>query len=1137
MRLEQLLLTSFGRFEGKALQLSPHGSRLSVVYGPNEAGKSTSLRAYEGLLFGIDSTDDAYLHEPKKLRVGGVIVSDAGERLVLHRRRGRKDTLRDEHDQPIDERRLALLLRGVDRETFRLLYGLDHVRLREGARTLFAKGHGVGESLFEAGLSGARVSQLAKALRAECEAMFTPRARERPLNEALRAFGQANREAREYATQPATYQAQVQGIEQARLDKLEAERELAALEQRRRFLERGRRVAPLLAKRRRLLAELEEVGPFVPLHEGAAEERERATRELRESEEILQQLATERTELERRLAAQPALILPFDPGKERADLAELLGAAREALAKAPVLAQEREELALRLSGPRRMVAEPDVAQERELLELVAARDDARRAKERASEQEREERAVVSQLAGRLAALRARSLPAIEALSLLVEEGERALLRAERREAERVKAEDRMAAARQRFERLGAKGSLEDVRAQPGPAVEVWSALIKRCEQAQRAMAEASSRSQEAALVFATQTSELERLRARGPLISEADLARERSARDAALEEALADPSESRRRHVRELVKTADATSDRLRFEADRLARLSALELTVRELGSAHDQQRARALAHEREHQAARRELSELLEQIGAPELPPELVASWLSRREEVSQALAQAQAARQAMAELDAQAESLARELIVALPGVAHPAEPPFDGLRVLLSVARVQLAEALELRAQIARLLADHEAAEGACTRATARREVCEQAEARAIETLSRELERWALPDGARREDVARAAHEARRDKELLRHMRKLDEEWQARASIEERLRVRAHEIAAALGREPDGELVALAAELSAELGRAQQQLEQRRELEHKRAELAQREAAAVERARGARVVLEIARERAGVARLSDLPLAEQKSAQGARLSTQLEVTLDALLVASDGSAVSELEASYADFDPDKAENEDEYEQERAALERRREAAAHQRVGLEQALEHMDESRAADKAELAAEHLARAKTYAERYMRLRLALSLLERQVKSYQAEHQAPLVAATSRYFHALTEGAFEGVSVTLDEDDQPELVAKRGRDELPVSGLSDGTKDQLYLALRLASIVRHARGVESLPLVLDDVLIHFDEQRARAALSLFAELSGAMQVLLFTHQARVVELARGMADARVEIVSLEM
>ena len=74
----------------------------------------------------------------------------------------------------------------------------------------------------------------------------------------------------------------------------------------------------------------------------------------------------------------------------------------------------------------------------------------------------------------------------------------------------------------------------------------------------------------------------------------------------------------------------------------------------------------------------------------------------------------------------------------------------------------------------------------------------------------------------------------------------------------------------------------------------------------------------------------------------------------------------------------------------------------------------------------------------------------------------------------------------------------------------------------GMSEGSRDQLFLALRLATLERRLEEMEPLPLVVDDILVGFDDARALAALEVLAELSAATQVLLFTHHRRVVELA---------------
>lgn len=74
-----------------------------------------------------------------------------------------------------------------------------------------------------------------------------------------------------------------------------------------------------------------------------------------------------------------------------------------------------------------------------------------------------------------------------------------------------------------------------------------------------------------------------------------------------------------------------------------------------------------------------------------------------------------------------------------------------------------------------------------------------------------------------------------------------------------------------------------------------------------------------------------------------------------------------------------------------------------------------------------------------------------------------------------------------------------------------------------MSDGTRDQLYLCLRLASLEQNLERNEPMPFVVDDVLINFDDSRAKAALGALSELSRKTQVICFTHHARLVSLAK--------------
>jgi uncharacterized protein YhaN len=169
-------------------------------------------------------------------------------------------------------------------------------------------------------------------------------------------------------------------------------------------------------------------------------------------------------------------------------------------------------------------------------------------------------------------------------------------------------------------------------------------------------------------------------------------------------------------------------------------------------------------------------------------------------------------------------------------------------------------------------------------------------------------------------------------------------------------------------------------------------------------------------------------------------------------------------------------------------------------------------------------DSHAADAAAQAQQALARVRANAEKWVRAKLASVILKREIERYREENQGPLLGRASSLFARLTLGAFSGLRAGFDEKDRASLrIVRAGGVEVDVEALSEGTRDQLYLSLRLASLLRYAEIAAPMPLVLDDVLIHFDDERSSAALSVLADVAKTVQILFFTHHARLVDLAR--------------
>lgn len=135
-----------------------------------------------------------------------------------------------------------------------------------------------------------------------------------------------------------------------------------------------------------------------------------------------------------------------------------------------------------------------------------------------------------------------------------------------------------------------------------------------------------------------------------------------------------------------------------------------------------------------------------------------------------------------------------------------------------------------------------------------------------------------------------------------------------------------------------------------------------------------------------------------------------------------------------------------------------------------------------------------------------------ERWQVLTVATSELDSVRRFYETERQPETLRVASHWLSRLTEGKYRRVWTMLD---RPELrVDDADGHSLSVESLSSGTREQVFLSLRLAMVAALADRGASLPLVLDDVLVNFDSDRARAAAQALADFAAVgHQVLLFT------------------------
>ena len=163
----------------------------------------------------------------------------------------------------------------------------------------------------------------------------------------------------------------------------------------------------------------------------------------------------------------------------------------------------------------------------------------------------------------------------------------------------------------------------------------------------------------------------------------------------------------------------------------------------------------------------------------------------------------------------------------------------------------------------------------------------------------------------------------------------------------------------------------------------------------------------------------------------------------------------------------------------------------------------------------------------------------AKEFAMLTLAKSVLEKTIKDYRKTNQGPLLIKANAYLKTLTNNSLAAI-VPSDADGKKLLQLQRIESEEKYAinfdagnieagegstFLSDGTADQLFLALRLAGIENNLKKLdEPLPVILDDILINFDDARALSTLRCLAEFSNKTQVILFTHHQHLLKLVSG-------------
>jgi uncharacterized protein YhaN len=148
---------------------------------------------------------------------------------------------------------------------------------------------------------------------------------------------------------------------------------------------------------------------------------------------------------------------------------------------------------------------------------------------------------------------------------------------------------------------------------------------------------------------------------------------------------------------------------------------------------------------------------------------------------------------------------------------------------------------------------------------------------------------------------------------------------------------------------------------------------------------------------------------------------------------------------------------------------------------------------------------------QLRADLHARLERGAQDWAVIALAQNVLSRAREAYEAAHRPSVVEKAERYFEDWTDGRYRRILAPLGR--QIEEVEHRDGSRVPVQNLSTGTAQQLYLALRFGLVDHFSETAEGLPILMDDILVNFDDRRAARAARAIESLAERHQIIYFT------------------------
>ncbi|KAF0813916.1 hypothetical protein IGB42_01595 [Andreprevotia sp. IGB-42] len=1157
MRLQNLNLVRFGKFTDTDIPLPKAEHDFHLIVGPNEAGKSTVRSAIADLLFGFPQryTAMSFLHPQPELRLAAT-VADGDQSLAIVRAKGNKNTLRNAADSPLLDNALQPFMGLADRYFFETMFGLSHAQLVAGGELILDASKDVSQILFQSAAGIAGLGKVKDGLIVEADHLWGPR------QSGSRAYYQASTEYEQASKdlKAATVRSKNWGEARAMLDDVEA-RIAAATERKgelvmaRAKLERIRRLAPKVIDLKQKLAELEALGEVLDFPSNASEtvttgeqEASIAETKLRQCKLMVEQLTQQRDEAvfdADILAAKDEIQALADHGQSvrnhHAELISLQEDVERSLTLARAAAAElgwselKDEAGL-------LALLPDMFALRDVHRLVNERGGLLQGMVSATEGIEEKELELAEVEAELATIAVVEVSPAFRSALSEAQVYRNTLANQKRLGVVV------ATAQRHYDTAYAnlgewKRTPDALQQMPVPSAERLNGLCTQRQRLESALGTATDRLEQVEQDVGRATLAVKQFVEARHIVTASDVREARSKRDYEWGN-IKDGSTQLASSAAGLdaaIKLADELVDTQLGSTTDAASLQSLiqqvERAQAELKVAEQSKDGRAAALITFDQGWQSEAIAL----SLPRLALEDAQVWMSKREAVlSSFIALGEKQDEFNREVD-ESGTAARNLANQL-ALAGCIVPPENTLAAILTQAETMVADLDGAVTRRMQLLKHRDGGSTALHRLKAAEASARSAFNDWEKSWSRAITAAKLNNYVKSVDDAEQAlfkvdaFRQNLDKAIATRRDRIDimnSDLEAFGKLATRVVeiLKAEDLYGADARD-------VVRTLSPKL-----KLAEANEASRAAADVALR-AASKQRDDAQNQVEQVQAKvapllaLAGVTMLSEAAPLVEKWEIKRRLIIEIDLARAGLIQDAEGFAldvvISEVEGrDLAQIPAELTKTGDEIEQVQAE----QTCLAVEQTKAKIDMEAFGGGRDAAVAEARRqEALAGMANASERYIKVTAAAKLLSWAIERYREQNQGPMLARAGAIFATLTLGRYTKLFVDFVHTPYSLSAVRMDGKTVEVPGMSEGTRDQLYLALRIAALELHLAKAKALPFVADDLFINFDDERSTAGLQALRDLSRQTQVLFLSHHDHLLPRVQQVFGMGVNVVHLQ-